>query len=133
MPWLLDTHVWVWSQLEPERLGFSTTGILQDSTEVLYVATVSSLEIARLVSWGHLELCVGVAEWLDAALCEISGVTIELTHSIALAAYALPGAFHRDPADRILVATARTHDLVLITADQRILDYPHVRSHDSGS
>jgi PIN domain nuclease of toxin-antitoxin system len=50
---------------------------------------------------------------------------------VALEAYALPGAFHRDPADRLLVAAARRNNLTLVTADDRILAYPHARSQDA--
>ena len=56
---------------------------------------------------------------------------IPVTHEIALAAYDLPGEFHRDPADRILVATAVVHDLTLMTADDRILAYPYLLSSDA--
>ncbi len=51
-----------------------------------------------------------------------------MTHEIAAEAYALPPGFHKDPADRILVAAARCHQLTLLTADERILQYPHVRT-----
>lgn len=57
--------------------------------------------------------------------------TVPLTHEIAIAAYGLPGEFHRDPADRMLVATAVVHDLTLVTADERILAYPHALSLDA--
>ncbi len=131
MAWLLDTHVWIWSQLEPERLGPNAVSILEDPDQALYVAAVSTLEIACLVAAGRVDLSVSVQEWVDAAVAELSAATLDLTHPVAAMAYRLPGAFHRDPADRILVATARMHDLVLLTADRRILDYVHVRSQDA--
>jgi PIN domain nuclease of toxin-antitoxin system len=59
--------------------------------------------------------------------------TIEVSHEIAAGAYALPPGLHRDSADRVLVATARLHDLTLLTADNRILDYHHVRTLDARS
>lgn len=132
MSWLLDTHVWIWSQLEPERLGPDTVAVLENPEETLYLATISTLEIARLVSGGRLELAVHVDEWVDASIGELAAITLDLTHRIASSAYRLREPFHRDPADRILVATALQHDLVLITADERILQYPHVRSRDAG-
>lgn len=131
MSWLLDTHVWVWSQLEPERLGPDTLALLEDPLEALYVCTVSTLEIARLCETGRLELSVAVDAWAEASLELLSARTLELSHRIAALAYTLPAPFHRDPADRILVATARHHDLTLLTTDQRILAYPHVRSRDA--
>lgn len=59
--------------------------------------------------------------------------TVEMSHTIAAAAYGLPDDFHPDPADRILVATAREHGLTLLTADRKILDYGHVESQDARS
>ncbi len=57
--------------------------------------------------------------------------TLEVSHEIAAAAYSLPSGLHKDPADRILVATARLHDLTLLTADERILDYGDIRTLDA--
>ena len=54
-----------------------------------------------------------------------------MSHEVAMEAYALPGTFHRDPADRVLVATARRDGLTLVTAGARILAYPHVRTQDA--
>lgn len=131
MSWLLDTHVWIWSQMDPGRLGSQTTAVLASSTTVVYVATVSTLELARLVSTQRLDLRVSVDQWVEAALKAMPAITIELSHVIAAEAYRLPEPFHRDPADRILVATARHHGLDLMTADRRILDYRHIRTHDA--
>jgi len=129
--WLLDTHVWIWSQMEPERLGPETRALLQNPTEDIQVATVSTLELARLVAGGQITLATTVTEWVAGALAALNVHTVELSHAVAVEAYALPEPFHRDPADRMLVATARLHDLGLITADSRILAYPHVRARDA--
>ncbi len=131
MPLLLDTHVWVWSQAAPERLGEVARAVLEDADESLHLATVSTLEVARLVEAGRLELAGSVMDWVTASTEQLGAGTLELSHEIAAGAYALPGAFHRDPADRILVSTARRHELVLLTADERILGYPHVASQDA--
>lgn len=131
MSWLLDTHVWVWSQLEPERLGPDAVALLEDPLEVLYVSPISTLEIARLREGGRLSLTVSVEDWVGASLDLLSALTLDLGHRVAAEAHALPEPFHRDPADRVLVASARSHDLTLLTADERILAYPHVRSRDA--
>ena len=68
-----------------------------------------------------MEQCRNLFNALEAAL----------SSKIAAEAYRLPGEFHRDPADRILVATARLESWTLLTADRRILDYPHVRTKDA--
>jgi len=128
---LLDTHVWLWSQAAPEELGKKATAALVDPSVSLYIATISTLEVARLVTLGQIELHGSVAEWVEASLELLHASGGELSLEIACGAYALPGTFHRDPADRVLVATARHHDLQVLTADRRILGYPHVESLDA--
>lgn len=128
---LLDTHVWIWSQVAPHELGEKSRARLEAPEERLYIATVSTLEIARLVTAEKLELRTPLDEWVSASTDLLQATTIELSHEVALGAYRLPGSFHRDPADRILAATARAHDLTLMTADDRILTYPHLAAVDA--
>ena len=123
---LLDTHVWIWAQLEPERLGPATKSLLLKPESQLHVATISTLELARLAKFGHVELGLPVGKWIERAIELLGAESLPLTHDIAVESYSLPEPFHRDPADRILVATARKHALQLVTADERILQYPHV-------
>jgi PIN domain nuclease of toxin-antitoxin system len=130
---LLDTHVWIWSQESPEQLGPTARSAVTDEDNALFVCPVSSLEIARLTWCGRLTLAGRLQTWVAESLCALLADTIPLTHEIAVAAYDLPGEFHRDPADRMLVATARVHDLTLMTADERLLAYPHVLSFDARS
>lgn len=128
---LLDTHAWIWSQESPELLGPATRSAVADEDNALFVSPVSSLEIARLI-WGErLTLAGRLQTWVSEALDALLADTVPLTHEIAIATYDLPGEFHRDPADRMLVATARVHDLTLVTADERILAYPHVLTLDA--
>lgn len=128
---LLDTHVWLWTQEAQERLGSTSQGMLLNEDNTLFVSSVSSLEIARL-AWGRrLTLAGKLRTWGPEALQALHAETIPITHEIALAAYELPGEFHRDPADRMLVAAAVVHDLTLMTADDRILAYPHLLSYDA--
>ncbi len=128
---LLDTHVWIWTQEEVERLGAETTRALVDPETSLHVSTVSTLEIARLVAVGTIELSGTLESWVEETLDSLLCSTIEISHEIAAGAYALPKGLHKDPADRILVATARQHDLSLLTADERILDYDAVQTLDA--
>lgn len=131
MAYLLDTHVWIWSQLAPDRLGPGTTSLLENPESTLWIATVSTLELSRLVEGGRIRLEVSPLEWVEASLdCLVCG-TLEMSHAVAAQSYSLPEPFHRDPADRILVATARHHSLELVTADERILAYPHVATVDA--
>ena len=130
MSLLLDTHVWIWSQEMPERIGPGATLRISDASEPLYVTTISTLEIARLIHLELLSLKGPLSEWVAESIEALGCISIELSHNMAAAAYDLPGDFHKDPADRILVATARVQDLTLVTADDRILKYAHVRSLD---
>ena len=128
---LLDTHVWIWSQESPERLGEVARDAVGDERNELFVSPVSALEIARLAWIGRLTLAGRPETWIAESLRALLANTMPVSHEIAIAAYDLPGEFHRDPADRMFVATAMVHDLTLATADERILAYPHVLSLDA--
>jgi len=128
---LLDTHVWIWSQESPDECGPLALERLADPSNTLYVATVSTLEIARLLEGGGLVLRGSLPSWIRRSTDLLRCRTVELSHDIALAAYSLPGPFHKDPADRILAATAKRLSLTLVTADERLLAYPHIRSLDA--
>jgi PIN domain nuclease of toxin-antitoxin system len=128
---LLDTHVWVWAQEQPERLGPRTKQLLVGEEHETWVCPISTLEIARLVAAGDIRLSIPLSEWVGRSMAELGAQTASMSHEVAMEAYALPGRFHRDPADRVLVAAARREGLTLATADDRILAYPHVRAQDA--
>lgn len=128
---LLDTHVWIWSQESPERLGRRARGLLMDSRNRNCISAISTLEIARLLHHGAISLSMPLEDWVRQSLIELDAETIPVTHDQAIEAYSLPGEFHADPADRLLVATGRCHGMTVVTADDRILDYPHARSQDA--
>lgn len=128
MTLLLDTHVWIWSQERVERLGRKTRAALSDLNQQRFVSAISTLEIARLIKRGLLRFHQPFPHWKEDALRELHARSIDLTHEIAWEAYNLPGVFHNDPADRVLVATARLHDFHLVTADDLILRYAHVKT-----
>lgn len=125
---LLDTHIWIWWVQDDPRLSAPHRGhLLQHEPSGLGVSAISCWETAKLVELGRLVLPCPPLEWIHLAL-QYPGVRlIELSPEVCVASTELPGEFHRDPADQILVATARVHDLELVTADARILTYPHVR------
>lgn len=131
MRFLLDTHVLIWSQIEPTRLGTQPRRLLVAEDNENHVCTVSTLELARLVAAGVISVSTTLKDWIETALRALDARTLEISHAIAMEAYALPGSFHKDPADRLLVAAARCHSLLLLTADERILKYPAVRSRDA--
>jgi PIN domain nuclease of toxin-antitoxin system len=126
---VLDTHVWIWWVLDVARLSSGHRRIIAENEAAgIGVSIISCWEIAMIDSRGRLELPVPVETWLAAALAYPGVRLLDLTPRIAVEATHLPDDFHRDPADQIIVATARVHRSPLLTADQRILAYPHVRT-----
>jgi PIN domain nuclease of toxin-antitoxin system len=94
----------------------------------LGISAISCWEVAKLFEYGRLELSCPLEEWMEQAMAYPGMQLLEFTPQIAIESTKLPGNFHRDPADQIIVATARVYDISLLTADSRILQYPHVRT-----
>ncbi len=131
MRYLLDTHVFNWFRITPRELGKSTLALLETPTTLAAISVISTLEVAQLVFSGKLALPCDVELWMRQARDLFNAPEAALSSRIAAEAYCLPGEFHRDPADRLLVATARLENWTLLTADRRILAYPHVRTKDA--
>jgi PIN domain nuclease of toxin-antitoxin system len=121
MKLLLDTHVWLWSLLEPERLSPRVRRALEDDANELWLSPISTWEVGMLARKRRLRVDEDLSSWLTRAHLAAPCQEAPLTHDIAIAALAveLP---HRDPADRFLVATARVLALTLVTADRRLLE-----------
>jgi PIN domain nuclease of toxin-antitoxin system len=125
---LLDTHVWVWWVSQAEQLTLQQTETIQSHQSTgLGVSLISCWEVAKLVEVGRLQLTIPTLDWLHQALAYPGMQLLELTIPIMVESTQLPGSFHRDPADQIIVATARIYDIPLMTADSKILAYPHVQ------
>ncbi len=124
-PLLLDTHVWIWLMLGDTRLGQRSRKLLEEAVPDgrLLVSIISVWEVAMLEANGRLNLAADCADWAGEALSAPGVRLAELNPEIAVAGTRLPGKFHGDPADRILVATARETGATLVTADRAILDY----------
>ena len=126
---LLDTHVWWWTISEPQKLSKGAIEALVDAgDDEIAIASISLWEFAMMVSRGRISLRIDPAEWMRYSLYQIGIRPIPLDERIALESCGLPGIFHKDPADRMIVATARIHDMTLITRDEKILDYDGVRA-----
>jgi PIN domain nuclease of toxin-antitoxin system len=121
MQLLLDTHIWLWSHLAPERLAKRVVSALESTANELWLSPVSTWECLLLAERGRVEIAGGD---LDAWLSQIMSVRpmheATLTHAIARESrrISLP---HQDPADRFLAATAKVLDLTLVTADEHLL------------
>ena len=125
---VLDTHIWVWWVHGDSTLSASTRALLESSELTgIAVSAISCWEVAKLVERGRLTLPCPVFDWIQQALSYPGVRLIELSPRICVESTQLPGEFHRDPADQIIVATARVLDAPLVTVDGKILAYPHVK------
>lgn len=118
MKLLLDTHIWLWSKREPDRLVRRVRHALLAKENELWVSPVSTWEALLLHKKGKIRLHEDPAAWLTNATTNMREAP--LTHEIALAAHQLSWP-HQDPADRFLAATAQVLGLTLVTADERLL------------
>lgn len=120
MKLLLDTHIWIWSLLEPERFGRRVTRELAASDAELWLSPISVRELLVLVDKKRLLLNTGPERWLEQALAAAPMREAPLTTEVAVESgrVLLP---HKDLADRFLAATAAVYDLTLVTADEHLL------------
>lgn len=126
---ILDTHIWILWVHDVERLTDLQRELIKaNEVDQIGVNAISCWEIAKLFEYGRLDLPCPIKEWFEKALRYPGIVLLDLTPEIAIEATQLPGKFHRDPADQIIVATARIKKCPLVTSDIKILKYPHVKT-----
>ena len=125
---LLDTCAIIWAVSDPEALSDAARQALTLPENVVYVSPISLAEIACLVERSRIEARPHWRTWFERAVRDNGWQVADIDLETVAEAFALPGAFHRDPADRLIVATARLKRLHVVTADQRLLDYPHVQT-----
>ena len=128
---VLDTHIWVWWVHDDSRLPSALRAYLDAQQTGIGVSAISCWEVAKLVELQRIILSRPVGEWLDFALAYPGIQLLALTPRIAVESTQLPGTFHRDPADQIIVATARVFSCPLLTLDSQILGYSHVQALSS--
>jgi PIN domain nuclease of toxin-antitoxin system len=125
---ILDTHIWIWwADNNPRLTQQHREWIQQYQSQGLGVSIISCWEVAKLVENNRLALSLAVDEWLTAALAYPGVQLLNLTIPIIVESTNLTG-FHRDPADQLIVATARIYGCPLLTADSKILAYPDVQT-----
>ena len=122
---LLDTHIWFRYQVTPKLLRASTLTAIDRAAirNGVFVSAISVWELAMLERDGKLDLYGGADRWSQAALSKSGISLLPLSPQIAIASVYLPEPMHKDPADRILVATARVERLTLVTSDKNILAF----------
>lgn len=126
-PYLLDTCAWLDAFSAPELLKPHVRKLI-NAQRVVHVAAISLLEVARKEAKGELVFGMPLNEWFRIALPQNRVKVIDVTPEIAVDATRLPNWSHKDPADQLVVATARVHRLAILTSDARILTYPHAKS-----
>jgi PIN domain nuclease of toxin-antitoxin system len=117
---LIDTHVWIWSVIDPRRVGRRTRRALESPRSALWLSSVSLWEYINLAQKGRFRPVRDPYESLHHVLTRLELQEAPLTHEIAIESgrFELP---HRDPADYLIVATARVLGLTLVTADEKII------------
>ena len=126
---VLDTHVWLWWNLDTGQLREAQSQAIEDNEgDVIGISAVSCWEVAKLVAFNRVALPLGISEWFDKALAYPGVSVLPLTPEIAVESTTLPGDFHSDPFDQIIVATARVNECALVSSDRKIVNYPYVRT-----
>jgi PIN domain nuclease of toxin-antitoxin system len=126
MKYLLDTHIWLWGSIEPNRLSNRVMKVLADRQNELWLSPVSIWELTILCRKGRFRVGPDVPAWVTRSLSQSRFREAPLTMDVALAISSIRFA-HADPADQFLAATAKVFDLTLITADDHLLALPGIR------
>lgn len=130
MKYLLDTHVWIWWNVSPSNLSHKAKSLMMESGKYdeLLLSAISPWEFSKLLEKGRIKIACDPEEWIRIALDMPKLRLVPLTPVIAYKSTILPGKFHDDPADQIIVSTAREENAVIISKDERIRKYSFVKS-----
>ena len=122
---LLDTHIWLWSLLDPDRLASGVRHALASRREELSLSPISIWEALILAERGRLTLEPDPRSWLRKAMSKCPIVEVPVTYDVVLASRNID-LEHQDPADRFIAASAKVFGLKLVTADRRLLRCPDI-------
>ena len=125
---LLDTCCIIWAASDPEKLTPAAIAVLESDDTEVHVSAISGAEIACLAEGGRIVLDRHWRVWFNEVIDTNQWPVVDIGLDIIQEAYSLPGPYHRDPADRFITATARLRGMSVLTADEKILSYPHVSS-----
>ncbi len=130
MKYLLDTHTWIWMNVSPERLSPTCASLLESlaDPDELLLSGISLWEVCKLVEKNRITLLADLEEWVASALDTPRLRVVPLDFKVFLRSTTLPQPFHSDPADQMIVATARLQDATIVTKDRLLHDYPHVKT-----
>ena len=127
---VLDTHAWIWWVSNPEFLSEKVKQSIDEAVtnRNVLISSISVWEVAILVSQDRLKLTMNPDDWVAASEALPFFNFVPVSNSIALKSVQLPVFLHIDPADRIIIATAISMGAVLVTKDEKIRNYSHVKT-----
>lgn len=122
---LLDTHAWIWLNNGSHELKSNIISIIDKAANQgeLYVSAISIWEVATLVAKKRIILRTSIQDWIEEALSQPGLELVPLLPNISIESTQLPDGINADPADRIIIATARLHHLTVLTRDANLLSY----------
>lgn len=127
---VLDTHAWVWFLSNPELLSKKAKRYVDAAVKekAIMISSISAWEVAFLVARKRLILTLELSDWIAKSEMLPFFKFIPVDNSVAIKSVNLPQPLHRDPADRIIIATAISLGAPIMTKDEKILNYPHVQT-----
>ncbi|MBN1676716.1 MAG: type II toxin-antitoxin system VapC family toxin [Kiritimatiellae bacterium] len=130
MKYVLDTHVWIWWNMRPEKLSAKVRTLLATPRryEEVLLSAISPWEFSKLLEKGRLGVSCDPEEWIHQALDMPKLRLVPLSPTLAYRSTVLPPALHGDPADQIIIATAREENATVLTKDKIMRAYTHVRT-----
>ena len=130
MKYLLDTHAWIWWNMHPQKLSRKVKALIGDTNKYkeLLLSAISPWEFSKLLEKGRLGISCNPEAWITLALDMPKLRLVPLSPVIAYRSTILPPHFHGDPADQIIIATARTENATILTKDENLRKYKHVRT-----
>jgi PIN domain nuclease of toxin-antitoxin system len=130
MKYMLDTHTWIWWHMNPQKLSQKVKKIIADTNryDEIILSAISPWEFSKLLENKKVGISCDPEDWINSALDMPKFRLVPLSPVLAYRSTVLPQPFHNDPADQIIVATAREENATILTKDERILSYKNVRS-----
>ncbi len=130
MKYMLDTHTWIWWHMNPQKLSEKVKKIIgnRNRYDELLLSAISPWEFSKLLEKKRIGISCDPEDWMNSALDMPKFRLVPLSPVLAYRSTVLPQPFHNDPADQIIVATAREENAIILTKDERILTYKNVRT-----
>jgi PIN domain nuclease of toxin-antitoxin system len=130
MKYLLDTHTWIWWHMNPRKLSQKVKNLIGNTNRYseMLLSAISPWEFSKLLEKKRIGISSDPEDWINRALDLPKLRLVPLSPLLAYRSTVLPQPFHNDPADQIIVATAREENAIILTKDERILTYENVRS-----